>query len=65
MPLLLRHRLLSVRGYDGAGMMVAAEVTPGTELEPVLHRMLTEEAVAYLHVHNAKPGCFACRVDRA
>jgi len=64
-PPLFRHRLLSVRAYDGAGMMVAAEVAPGAELEPVLHRMLAQGSVAYLHVHNAKPGCFACRVERA
>lgn len=64
-PLLFRHRLLSIRGYDGAGTMVAAEVAAGAELEAVLHRMLSDAEVAYLHVHNAKPGCFACRVDRA
>jgi hypothetical protein len=46
-------------------MMVAAEVATGAELEPVLHRMLAQGSVAYLHVHNAKPGCFACRVERA
>jgi len=64
-PLLLRHRLLSIRGYDRAGMMVAADLVTGSELEPVLYRMLSEETVDYLHVHNAKPGCFACRVERA
>jgi hypothetical protein len=64
-PLLLRHRLLSLRGYDAAGMMVTAEVVQGTELEPALLRMLAEPAVDYLHVHHAKPGCFACRVERA
>ena len=64
-PRLLRHRLLSIRAYDAAGMMVAAEVVPGSELEPVLDRLLTQETVDYLHVHNAKPGCFACRVQRA
>jgi Protein of unknown function (DUF1203) len=26
--------------------------------------MLADEAVGYLHVHLAKPGCFACRIDR-
>ena len=27
--------------------------------------MLNNDAVAYLHLHYAKPGCFAARVDRA
>jgi hypothetical protein len=64
-PLLFRHRLLSLRGYDRAGMMVAAEVAAGTELDTVLPAIFSDPAVAYIHVHNAKPGCFACRVERA
>ena len=64
-PLMFRHRLLSVRAYDRCGMMVAAEVVVGSELEPVLDRMLAEPSVDYLHLHNAKPGCFNCRVERA
>jgi hypothetical protein len=28
-------------------------------------RMLGSSQVEYLHVHNARPGCFAARVDRA
>jgi len=64
-PPLLRHRLLSVRAYDREGMMVEADVAAGSELEPVLQRMLALDRVAYLHVHNAKPGCFACAVERA
>jgi hypothetical protein len=63
-PALLRHRLLSIRAYDSAGMMVAAEVAAGTDLEAVLDRMLSHPGADYLHVHNAKPGCFACRVER-
>jgi len=63
-PLMFRHRLLSLRGYDRAGMMVAAEVVPGTELERVIGRLLSDDQVDYLHVHNAKPGCFNCRVER-
>ena len=63
-PPMLRHRLLSIRGYDRDGMMVSAEVAEGTALEDVLARMLSQEAVDYVHVHNAKPGCFNCRVER-
>lgn len=63
-PLMLRHRLLSLRAYDRAGMMTA-EVAAGTELERVLERTLSDPAVDYLHVHNAKPGCFNCLVERA
>ncbi len=64
-PKLLRSRLLSVRAYDEAGMMVVAEVVEGTALEGVIDAMLARPEVAYLHLHNAKPGCYAARVDRA
>jgi hypothetical protein len=63
-PQLLRLRLLSVRAFDGDGMMLDADVVEGRELEPVLGRLLALEGAAYLHLHNAKPGCYAARVER-
>jgi hypothetical protein len=64
-PEVLRTRLISLRALDREGMLLDAEVLPGTELAPTIERMLGEERVSYLHAHNAKPGCFAARVDRA
>jgi Protein of unknown function (DUF1203) len=64
-PELLRGRLLSVRAYDSVGMMIDADVVDGTKLEPVIERLLAAPAAAYLHLHNAKPGCFAASVLRA
>jgi hypothetical protein len=60
-----RRRLLSVRAYDHRDGMVDAEVTEGTELETLIHRFLADPTIRYLHVHNARRGCYACRVDRA
>jgi Protein of unknown function (DUF1203) len=62
LPDQLTRRLLSVRAYDERHMLVDAEVTEGAELETVAQRLLGGEA-AYLHVHNARPGCFAARID--
>jgi hypothetical protein len=64
-PPLLSERLLSVRAFDAEGMMVDADCVEGTELEPLIERMLGDPAAAYLHVHNARRGCFAARIDRA
>jgi len=64
-PQLLQIRLLSVRSFDRSGMMIDADVVPGQELAAAINRMLCQNTSAYLHVHNAKPGCFAARVDRA
>ncbi|MFZ5636255.1 MAG: DUF1203 domain-containing protein [Pseudomonadota bacterium] len=64
-PALLRTRLLSLRAYDARGMMVWADVRPGTEVEAGIAELFALERVAYLHLHYAKPGCYACRVERA
>ena len=64
-PASLRSRMLSVRAYAQDGMMVDADVTPGEELEVLLERFFADPAVAYVHVHNAKRGCYAARVERA
>ena len=64
-PQQLRSRLLSLRAFDSQGMMKAAEVAPGTAIEKFIEQMLADPAIAFLHVHNAKPGCYAARVDRA
>src|SRR5262249_36969210 len=64
-PSMFRHRLLSLRGYDAAAMLVAAEVVEGSDLEAALRRLFDDPSVSYLHVHNARPGCFDCSVVRA
>jgi Protein of unknown function (DUF1203) len=59
------RRLCSVRGYDPAGFLVNAEVVPGADLESLVRRFLENPKTSYLHVHNARPGCYAFRVERA
>lgn len=64
-PMVLRTRLLSVRAFDASGFMTQADVVDGEALAPVIARLFAEPDVLYLHLHNAKPGCYAARVDRA
>jgi len=64
LPPALRRRLLSLRGFDAAGMLRDADVVEGAVAEPVIERMLADPAIAYLHAHYAKPGCYAARIDR-
>ena len=63
-PAQLRKRLLSARAFDERGMMVDADVTDGRDLEKLLDRLFAQEGVAYIHLHYARPGCYAARVDR-
>ena len=64
-PDVLARRLLSVRAYDAAGLLVHADVLDGRELTGALDRTLGHRNVSYVHVHYAKPGCYAARVTRA
>lgn len=64
-PALFRSRLLSLRGFGDDGMIHAADLAEGAVLEPAITAMLADPTVAYIHLHYAKPGCYAARVDRA
>lgn len=64
-PEMVEHRLLSVRGYNEKAMMIEATVVEGAELQESIERFFSNEDIAYLHIHNAKPGCFNCEVRRA
>jgi hypothetical protein len=61
----MRVRLLSLRAYDAAGMMLDADVVEGTEVEPLIERLFANPDVSYIHVHDAKQGCYSGRIDRA
>ena len=63
-PAAVRSRLLSVRAYDETGMMLDAEVTEGSNLEMQIERFFADPRISYLHLHNARPGCYSCRVER-
>jgi hypothetical protein len=64
-PEMLRSRMLSLRAFDAAGMMVEADLTDGRSLEATVERMFSNSKAEYIHIHFAKPGCYAARVDRA
>lgn len=67
LPEVLRvpRRLFSIRAYDDKDMLVAAEVVASAEVEQLIERMFSDDKIVYLHVHNARPGCYSCRIDRA
>jgi hypothetical protein len=63
-PEMFRLRLLSVRAFDSSGMMVDADVIDGERLESLIESLLANKLADYLHIHNAKLGCYAARVAR-
>lgn len=64
-PESMRIRLLSLRAFTDDGMLLDADVADGTAIEPVVNRMFANPKVSYIHVHNAKQGCYSGRIDRA
>lgn len=65
LPESVKHRLISLRGYDAEGMMRECEALPGSDAPGLIEKWFADPAVAYIHIHNARPGCFACVVERA
>jgi hypothetical protein len=55
---------LSEKELASQVMMLDADVVDGKLLKPVLQRLFNNGAVEFLHLHNARRGCYAARVDR-
>jgi hypothetical protein len=63
-PVFQEGRLLSARAYNSAGIMLDADVTASDGLEHLLKTLFAQRGTDYVHVHYAKRGCFAARVER-
>lgn len=63
-PEVLRVRTLSLRAFDKEDFIVDADLVDGRQIEGLIERYLDNPKVAYIHVHYAKYGCYAGRVDR-
>ena len=63
-PEMLRTRALSLRGWTPDGMLAGADMAEGTDLERVIAEMFSIPEVGFIHVHFAKQGCYAVRVDQ-
>ncbi len=64
-PQVIRSRLISVRLFDNQHMMIGADVVPGEKVSEMISTAFETDEVNYIHLHYAKPGCFAAAVYRA
>jgi len=64
-PEAMRSRMLSLRAFDAADLMVDAELVDGRDAEAAIARLFAQPAVAYLQAHYATRGCYAARIDRS
>jgi len=64
LPRVFLGRPLALRAFDADGFLVGAELTDYEQVRVGIDRQFANPEAAYLHVHNAVPGCYAARVDR-
>jgi hypothetical protein len=64
-PDLIRRRLLALRGYDADGCMQECDVVEGSDIETAVDRFFSNPTVQAIHAHNARAGCYVCRIERA
>lgn len=63
-PDYVTRRVISMRAYDSEHMMRSADVLNGSDIPRALQQLFADTAVSYVHLHNAKQGCFSCHVGR-
>lgn len=63
-PPVFEGRTLSLRGFDATGMLREGRLAAPGETDAVIRALFAREEIAYIHAHNAAPGCFAAWIDR-
>ena len=64
-PTCVSTRLMSLRAYDAAHRIIDATVCEGGVAGAEITRLFANPLVTYIHLHNAKRGCFSCEARRA
>jgi hypothetical protein len=63
-PSFLNHRYLSLRSYSKEGMMKEAFTSEGKDLQTTLEKAFDNSEASYVHIHNARHGCYLCAAER-
>jgi len=58
-------RVLSLRGFDRAGMMVDAILTQPGEADAGIRKLFANPNIETIHAHNATRGCFSAKIERS
>ncbi len=64
-PEVLRPRVISLRAFNAAHMIVEAELVKGVDIEASIERLLGIPEVGYIQAHYATRGCYAARISRS
>jgi hypothetical protein len=65
LPPVFAGRVLSLRGFDGDGMMMDALLAQAGEAEAAIRTLFDNPAIDTIHAHNATRGCFSAKIERS
>jgi hypothetical protein len=63
-PPVFERRVLSLRGFDAAGMMVDASLAQPGEADAGIRKLFAYADIECIHAHNATRGCFSAKIER-
>jgi hypothetical protein len=63
-PPVFEGRVLSLRGFDGEGMLLGSTLAQPGEADAKIRALLERPEIAEIHAHNAAAGCFSARIVR-
>jgi hypothetical protein len=63
-PPVFEARMLSLRGFDGHGMMADALIAEPGAADAGIRRLFANPDIATIHAHNAAWGCFSAKIER-
>lgn len=61
-PQSFKVRPISLRAFNTEHDMLDPQLAQGEEVAEMIEQLLAGDGVSYLHLHYAKPGCFAASV---
>jgi hypothetical protein len=64
-PPVFEKRVLSLRGFDGEGMMAEAIITQPGEADEGIRKLFANPEIETIHAHNAIRGCFSAKIERS
>jgi hypothetical protein len=64
-PDVITRRLIAVRGFNRSHRIVTGDVVEGNDVAECINALFEDAHIDYIHLHNAKHGCFAAKVTRA
>ncbi|MBH3284029.1 DUF1203 domain-containing protein [Serratia marcescens] len=64
LPEVMTTRLLSLRAYDEEHFLRQADICEGKCAESLICRFFKDSTISYIHIHNAKHGCYSCLCER-